>query len=276
MMTTLQRNAIGTVATLWRYPVKSMMGEELNAADVTARGLDGDRLYAVIDQATGKVASAKNPKKWGRLFDCLARYAPALRQNQTPPSVHVLLPDGSMVLAEAEEAAKKLSAILGRTVRLAAAASNGAVLEEYWPDVDGRARRNVVTDETMPAGTFFDGAHLHLMTTATLDALRAAYPVGRFETRRFRPNLVVAPTSDERGFVENAWVDRTVMIGEEVILKVTGPCARCVMITLPQGDLPEDTGILRAAVQHNRSAVGVYATVVRPGRVQRGDQIRFA
>lgn len=59
----------GRVVSIWRYPVKSMLGEELDSTYVTERGLTGDRADAVVDQKTGKVASAKNPRKWGRLFD---------------------------------------------------------------------------------------------------------------------------------------------------------------------------------------------------------------
>jgi len=58
----------GSVASLWRYPVKSMLGEELTAIDVTERGLLGDRAYALVDSADGKAATAKNPKKWPTLF----------------------------------------------------------------------------------------------------------------------------------------------------------------------------------------------------------------
>lgn len=101
------------------------------------------------------------------------------------------------------------------------------------------------------------------------------YQEGRFEVRRFRPNLVVASPHGEPRFVENEWIGRTLAIGEQLRLQITGPCARCVMTTLPQGDLPEDSGILRTAVQHNRAAVGVYATVLAPGRVMRGDQVRL-
>jgi uncharacterized protein YcbX len=70
--------AIGTVVSLWRYPVKSMMGEELNSSHVTERGLIGDRTYAVVDKQTGKVASAKNPRKWGKLFDFRSMFVDSL------------------------------------------------------------------------------------------------------------------------------------------------------------------------------------------------------
>lgn len=228
----------------------------------------------MIDAETGKVASAKHPKKWGRLFDCHARLEPGRTDLHEAP-VAVMLPDGTWATSGTADMDEQLSALFGRTVRLTAAVPAIPQLEEFWPDVSGRARQNTVTEEAMPAGTFFDGALVHLMTTATLDALRRVYQEGRFEVRRFRPNLVVASRHGEPQFAENEWIDRTLAIGKELRLKITGPCARCVMTTLPQGDLPEDSGILRTAVQHNRAAVGVYATVLVPGRVMRGDQVRL-
>jgi len=273
-MSIAQPHDAGTIATLWRYPVKSMRGEELNAADITLRGMAGDRGYAVIDAETGKVASAKHPNKWGRLFDCLAMLRPNLTDGHDA-ILQVMLPDGTWAAGGTRDIDERLSAMLGRAVRLTTAVPTAPQLEEYWPDVAGRARQNTVTDEAMPAGTFFDGALIHLMTSASLDTLRRLYPEGRFEVRRFRPNLVVTSAAGDTRFVENDWISRTLAIGKDLRLKVTGPCTRCVMTTLPQGDLPEDTGILRTAVQHNQAAVGVYATVLAPGRVVRGDQVRL-
>jgi uncharacterized protein len=83
----------------------------------------------------------------------------------------------------------------------------------------------------------------------------------------------VRPAGDELTFVEDSWIGQTIAIGEDVRLKITGPCGRCVMTTLAQGDLPNDTGILRTAVQHNRANVGVYAAVVRGGTIRRGDRV---
>jgi len=80
--------AVGTVVSLWRYPVKSMMGEELNACEVTERGLCGDRAYGLVDQETGKLASAKHPRKWGRLFDFRADFVEPPRLGTPTPPVH--------------------------------------------------------------------------------------------------------------------------------------------------------------------------------------------
>ena len=145
-----------------------------------------------------------------------------------------------------------------------------------WPDMVGLDYRDTVTDFEMPAGTFFDIAVVHLLTTATIDRLRALYPQGRFEARRFRPNIVISTPEKDQGFVENGWVGRTVTIGGNVRLAITEPCPRCVMITLPQGDLPKDSGILRTAAQHNGVNVGVYASVLSGGTIRRGDAVSLA
>ena len=141
--------------------------------------------------------------------------------------------------------------------------------------MEGLDDRDTVTDFALPTGTFFDCATVHLLTTATLNRLRDFYPQGRFEVQRFRPNIVVDLVGGEKSFAEQAWIGRTLAIGDEVRLSITGPCGRCVMTTLAQGDLPTDSGILRTAVQHNQGNVGVYATVVRGGMIRRGDRVRL-
>src|SRR5207249_1822365 len=124
-------------------------------------------------------------------------------------------------------------------------------------------------------GTFFDCATILLLTTATLNRLRDFYPQGRFEVQRFRPNIVVEPVATAPSFVENAWIGQTLAIGDEVRLRITGPCGRCVMTTLAQGDLPKDSEILRTAVQHNQGQVGVYAAVERVGTIRCDDRVRL-
>ena len=270
---------VGTasVVGLWRYPVKSMMGEELNASEVTERGLLGDRQFAVVDRSTGKVGGAKNPRKWGNFFDFRASYVEPPTSGARIPPVRMTLPDGTAVTSEQEDVAQVLSRAFGRDVTLEEARaderSSGATAEEYWPDMPGLDYRNTLTDFELPAGTFFDIAVVHVLTTATIDRLRELYPQGRFEIRRFRPNIVVSTGAEDRGFVENDWIGHKVSIGDYVRLAITEPCPRCVMITLPQGDLPKDSGILRTAAQHNQVNVGVYASVVGTGTVRRGDSV---
>src|SRR6266404_3305024 len=273
---TTQR-VVGSIVSLWRYPVKSMMGEELNATEVAKIGLLGDRAYALVDSSDAKVASAKNPRKWPQLFDFRAALADAPRTVVKVPSVRITLPDGTIVTSDQPDINRILSNVLKRQVKLesALAEPRTATAEEYWPDIEGLDHRDTVTDFGLPEGTFFDCALVHLLSTATLDRLRGLYPLGRFEVRRFRPNMVVETASGDRDFAENAWIGQVLAIGDAVRLSITGPCPRCVMTTLPQADLPKDAGILRTAAQHNRANVGVYASVLQGGKVRRGDSVRL-
>ena len=279
---------MGAVFSLWRYPVKSMMGEELSTAQVGDRGLLGDRAYALLDSADGKVATAKNPKKWPSLFAFRATLVEPAKSDATMPAVRITLPDGTTLTSERSDLSQVLSKALNREVTFAAAEgshvpgahSSGSMAsmvkaEEYWPDIEGLDHRDTVTDFDLPTGTFFDCAAVHLLTTSTLDWLKASYPSGRFEIQRFRPNIVVKPLSGEPGFVEDCWIGRTLRIGDEVRLRITGSTGRCVMTTLAQGPLPEDRGILRTAVQRNRANVGVYAAVVQGGTIRHGDRVRL-
>jgi uncharacterized protein len=271
-----------TVATLWRYPVKSMMGEELNGASITMGGLLGDRTYALIDSATNKVVSAKNPKKWPEMFAFRAAYASNPEQGGSP-AVTIGLPDGTVLRSDQADANQQLSAALGSAVTLATQAPSAATLEQYWPEFDGES--NEISNEAVagdaPQGSFFDYAAVHLLTTSSIAALQKLYPEGRIEVRRFRPNIVV-DTHGLDGFIENDWVGKTIRLGDTVRLRISDPCPRCVMPTLAQGDLPNDNGILKA-IAKNRPlvpfagkelpSVGVYAQVIQAGWVKRGDSI---
>ena len=140
--------------------------------------------------------------------------------------------------------------------------------------MEGFAFQQRVTEQAMPPRTFFDLAPLHLLSTATLACLANLYPQGRFDVRRFRPNLVVEPAHAQHDCVEHRWIGQTLAIGEQVRLQITGACPRCVMTTLPQADLPADLGILRTVARHTQANVGVYASVLHGGTMRPGDPIR--
>jgi uncharacterized protein len=264
---------VGSVVSLWRYPIKSMLGEELNASQVAEQGLLGDRSFALIDTATGMTVSAKNPRKWGKMFDCRAVLTES-SEGVDLSQVKITLPDGSIVLSSAAGANQILSGLLGREVKLETIAPQKPSLEEYWPTVEGLPHQDAVTDEATLSNTFFDGATIHLLTTATLDHFQEITPGSRFETRRFRPNMMVA-ANGAKGFVENDWIGQTLAIGDQVRLTVTGGCPRCVMTTLAQSELPNDVEVLRTAVKHNQGHVGIYASVAQGGIVRRGDAIKI-
>ncbi|AUX39833.1 molybdenum cofactor biosysynthesis protein [Sorangium cellulosum] len=278
---------------MWRYPVKSMQGEELDEAAITGRGVLGDRAYAVLDRETGHIASAKHPGKWGALLACRAAFAEPPRPSAPLPPVWITLPDGAVISSAEPDVDRALSRALGRDVALVSRAPGSPTREADRSPVDGSTAPPTITTEPMalaaPADTFFDVAALHVLTTATLDRVRELHPSGRIEAPRFRPNLVVATAPGERSFVENAWLGRALEIDAEVHLEVIDPCPRCVVPTLPQGDLPRDPGILRALARHNAVAsvtvapgvvfpavAGVYATVRREGVIRCGATVRLS
>ena len=285
------------ISEVWRFPVKSMAGERRDAAVLTADGVLGDRAWAVIDRTDGKVASAKNPRKWRALLACRAEFLDEPVAGGAPAPVRITLPDGRTTTSDAADVDEVLSDHLGRTVTLASAAPQGATFEETWPDVEGMApsefidstRARVDDGESVsdlalglaaPPGSFFDLAPVHLVTTSSLAELQKRQPQSEFAVLRFRPNFVIDGTAP--GFVENGWVGADVHLGSDAAVNVMMPTMRCVMTTLAQGDLPDDRGVLRAAATHNRveisglgewACIGAYAGVAAPGVVCVGDAV---
>jgi MOSC domain-containing protein len=272
--------SMAAVAQLWRYPIKSMAGESLPYACITAStGVLGDRAYALLDVETGRIASAKHPRNWGRMLGFTARVFE--RDGDRHPRVVIEFPDGRRAFSDQPDIDRVLSEAVAREVRLVSVPPRQATFDEYEPERDaGRAEPLAIG---APEGTFFDFAALHLVTTATLGRLRELRPESLVEVARFRPNIVV-DTGPGSGFHENDWVGRELAIGDEVRAYVAFPCPRCVMTTLPQGRLPSDPEILRAAAENQQlfvllakrlPTVGVYARVVRGGTIRAGDSVRI-
>ena len=288
---------VGTVAGLWRFPVKSMRGEQLAQTELTERGLVGDRAYALIDVATGKVASAKSVRHFADLLRCEAAFVAPPRAGEEPPPVHITLPDGTRVTSDADDIDRVLSAYVGRAVTLARAAPEDFTIDQYHPDVedvDPSGYRDQIVEQKLgaaffaeaglpspvPAGAFFDVFPVSVLTTSTLAQLNALRPESRFDERRFRMNVIVDAT--DAGFVENGWVGRGLALGDAARIMVAMPDPRCVMTTLAQDELPKDTDVLRTLVHHNRLPIGdaglypcagAYAVVQAPGTLRLGDRV---
>ena len=284
---------VGSVKTLRRFPVKSMLGEEPDAVEIVDTGIVGDRAWGLVDAETGKVASAKHPRLWASLLGLRAEYvgtpAPA-------GEIRIHLADGSVVHSSDDDVDARLSDATGRVVRLVSAPPAGAVYDEEWPDVDGIAPAKFIeststgrsTDgnalSSLPVGmlapgTFQDVAPLTVLTTASLRTARELHPDGDWDERRFRSPLLL--DTDAEGFPEQDWLGRRLTIGA-VEIEITAPTPRCVMVTVAQPDLPADGETLRTLARHNRldvmgtgrfACLGVYATVARPGRIAAGDLV---
>ncbi len=271
------------IAEIWRYPVKSCGGELLDDVEVGSAGLDRDRAWAVVDPETGLVASAKRPATWGGLL--------ALSANTAGDQVRVVFPDGQTIATDDREALDRaLSSSLGRGAALRPAADVGSpTIERTDPDLDSLfADGTVAVGETTqgplgaasPPGTVFDFAPVHLLSTATLDALNTADDHTGGDVRRFRPNLVL--DIDGPPFQENDWPGRSIVIGSDLVLDVIIQTPRCVVPTLAQPDLPRSTSTLGRIARLNRleldghgvfACAGAYASVGRAGRAVVGAEV---
>ena len=284
---------LGTVAGIWRYPVKSMRGERLERCALGGRGIPGDRGWALRDEAAAEIRGAK---KLPQLLLCSARYLEEPAEDRIPPA-EITLPDGRRTRSDAPDAAARLSELLGRQVTLWPVRPPED-LDHYrrgapdHPDLDAELRSvfGRLADEPLPdlstipqelfqftsiPGGYFDVLPLHLLSTATLRELGRLNPSSRFDVRRFRPNLLIESDDRQSGFVELDWCGRTLAIGGACV-KVEMPVVRCVMTTLPQDDLPKDPRVLRTVVRDANQSAGVYGAVASPGRVAVGDRVELA
>jgi uncharacterized protein len=278
---------LGTVAVLRRYPVKSMLGEDVDASDVAFTGLVGDRRLAVLSRTTGKIASAKFPRLWRDLLTLSA----AANEGAADGAVRIALPEGKSIWSNDADIDAVLSDLLDEPVTLTATPPPGAALDRAVPEAvlrDGVDAQ--VPAELMelggggPPGTFVDFAPLHLLTTSTLDRIAELSPQGRADLERYRPNVVIRTTAP--GFTENDWLERNLRVGNELVLRVITRTPRCAVPTLAHGALPRDPDALRVLARHNRveplgsldpePCAGVYAQVLRPGRIRTGDAVRLA
>jgi uncharacterized protein YcbX len=280
MTETKPGDVVATVAQCWRYPVKSMLGERLTSVDLGPLGIAGDRVWATRDLVRGGIRGAK---KIGPLMHLAAR-------TLATGEVAITVPDGRTVLAGADEASDVVSEAVGHPVRLEALAP--ADDRDHYrrgpaddPDLMGELRATFALEEhdplpdfskfppdvvefESPPGTYYDCWPLVLITDASLAHLQALAPTSAIDVRRFRPSLLLH--TDAEGFAEQAWVGRSLQVGSAVIEVLSG-CPRCVMITRPVSELPEDRSIMRTLVREAGQDLGVYARVTVPGRVGEGD-----
>ena len=229
---------VGRVRQLWHYPVKSMQGATVDRAEFDARGIRGDRLFAVHD-AEGKLGSGKTMQRFVAL-DGIAELRPVVEEGELRS---VEFPDGRSVLLDDPGLNETLSGFLGQPVTLR-------------------------TETDTP---HFDWGALHLLTDASLRWLSGRAPQSNLDVRRFRPNIVVDSPSDDQ--VERAWVGRTLAIGGDLRLIVRKLTQRCVMTNMAQAALPYDARVLSAIGQTKDVALGIYADVVNPGTASCGDVV---
>jgi uncharacterized protein len=280
---------IGTVTQLWRYPVKSMGGERLSAANLSWRGIPGDRGWAVYDETRKGITNAK---RLPALRLCRAHYLNEPVAGESAPPALITFPEKTAVATTAPDAALKLSEWVGRAVSLRSLGPAGSGTDPRVTNAGAspeeiRELMGIMPDEPEPdfsafpperlrqlrEGNFFDAHALHLITRTTLRTLSRLAPESNWDERRFRANLLVE-TGDAEDYPEQRWLGRRLRVGDALVEVVTG-CPRCVMVTQQDDDLPQDKRIMRTLVRETRHTAGVYANVVAAGNVKAGDAIEL-
>jgi uncharacterized protein YcbX len=277
---------IGKIGTIMRFPIKSLLGELLDECAITSNGIRGDRALALVDTATGKIASAKQPNLWRDLLTLSAKTDPSALNSR----VVVSSAAGDRLDHLDANFDAWLSKLLGRDVKLTETKQNGAELNRARPDevlehgIDEAVTQDLLAiGAAAPEGGFFDFAPIHLVNSASLDAISNFAPMASISAERYRPNLVIETTSS-RAFAENEWVGRRLHIGQSVELEIIAPTPRCAVPLLSHGALPVSSAAVSGVNKLNRvefpllgpgqyPCLGAYATVLSPGLVERGDAV---
>lgn len=251
--------AIGRVAQLWRFPVKSFQGERVESLDVGPTGVDGDRQWALIDGETGKLMSAKRYKA---LLDA--------RSATVGDDVVLTLPDGTELGASDAGASDVLSRWLGRDVELRHVSDDVQVAYEmtFEPPNDDAEYIEIPA----PAGSFLDLAPVHLLSTATLAHAADTNPELDWDVRRFRPNVLVELDGSAAPFTEDGWTGTEVGLGAAAI-SVRMPTVRCAMPLRGQPGLDRQPGMYAAMEALHANHIGVYCDVARPGTIAVGEDV---
>lgn len=289
-----------TIGRLWHHPVKSVQGEPVDEVVLGPGGLVGDRAYGFVDVATGRLLSAKRPKRYGALLNCHAGFAAPPRPDEPVPALRFTTPDGA-TLTEQAEIEKAVGTLLGFEVALVTSLPADGIYELTWGEDNGDSgflapARLPETEDgeplyAFPPGvgapqTLLDLAALHVLAASTCESLAREYPDGDWDERRFRPNIVFAedgvPARPSGRFAEDEWMGADLRIGDSVRIHIVAPTLRCPMPSAAQDGLPRDAEILRTLNRVSRRALpplgtfpclGAYAEVVVPGVVRVGDPV---
>lgn len=278
---------VGEIREIWRYPVKGMAGESLQAGQLGAHGLNGDRIWAVRDNARQEIQSCKFRPE---LLLCSARI-----DGTSQSAVEITFPDGSVMGGSDPQSHARVSELIGHasTIEALRPAADADFYRRYKADdhtwmTELRATFAREADEPLPdildnfpsaaaefvvlRGSFFLVTQFHLLTTGSLVWMKSINPAAEWQTRRFRPNVLV-DTGSSHGPIEQDWIGQQIVMGEAVAVACVDTTPRCGAITRAQAGLPADKTMLRTVVKHGDQNFGVYGEPVISGEIRVGDAV---
>ena len=286
-------SAVGSVAEIWRYPVKSMGGERLGRSAIAARGLHADRMWAVRDLELDTFTTAR---RWPALLQCSARFVQDPAGGSAVPGdtleVSITFPGGTEVSSSDPAVHALLSELIGKPARLESLpalsekrryrtpqATKADLRRQFavpdgepFPDFSMFPVRKLaeLARYATPVGALYDAYPILLLTRSSLRALAEHSPGSDFDVRRFRPNVLIERDGAE--LAEFDWCGRRLR-APNVTFDADIPALRCSIPTRQQGDLPADPDVLRTINAHADHCLGVYATVGQAGTLTEGDLI---
>jgi MOSC domain-containing protein len=288
-------SVVGSVAEIWRYPVKSMGGERIARSAITTRGVHADRMWAVRDVELDTFTTAR---RWPVLLQCSARFVedPAGRSAEPGDVLEVIVafPDGEEVSSSDPAIHDRLSDLIGKPARLESLPALADKRRYRTPQVtkaDLRRQFAIPEGEPLPdfsmfpvrklaelaryatpVGALYDAYPIHVVTRASLRALAETSPGTEFDVRRFRPNVLLE--CDGAELAEFGWCGGELR-APDVAFHAEIPTVRCSIPTRQQGDLSAEPNVLRTINAHADHCLGVYANVAQAGTLAEGDPFEF-
>ena len=285
--------SVGIVSQLWRYPVKSMAGEQLSAAEIDGNGVAGDRGWAVREI---QADVTRNAREMPKLLQFASAYAESPSFDRRSPAVTITTPDNVQVQSADEDRDQQLSEILGRPVMLtplhpaddlawyaraqmpegvdpmqALRQLMGMQEDDPLPDFSGLPAD--LQNFSTPPGTYFDCYPIHIMTTSSLSTLADAGGGDDVDVRRFRPNVLIN-TGDAEGLLEVDWTGKKLRLGE-VVIELMTTTVRCSVPAHAQRDFGSSRAVGRALIENTKQHLGSYCNVLEPGNVNVGDPVEL-
>lgn len=285
--------SVGTVSQLWRYPVKSMAGEQLDSAPIDGNGVAGDRGWAVREI---EADVTRNARELPKLLQFAAAYAETPGFDRRSPAVTITTPDNAQVQSADADRDEQLSGILGRPVMLTplhpaddlAWYARGQLPEGVDPMAALRQLMGMEEDDPLPdfsglpadlqgfsspPGTYFDCYPIHIMTTSSLSTLASVGGGDDVDVRRFRPNILI-DTGDAEGLLEVDWTGKQLRLGE-VVIEMKTTTVRCSVPAHAQRDFGSSRSVGRALIENTKQHLGSYCNVLEGGTVNIGDQVEL-